>query len=49
MLSEMTTMITGRPTHKERKEILTLQWMTTPDLVIRKHPLLQLQVHVVKS
>ena len=37
MPSEMATMISGRPTHIERKEIETPYCMTTLDLAIRKH------------
>ena len=48
MPSEMATMIIGRPTHKERKEIEILNCMTAQDLAIRKHAWLQLPMHVVK-
>ena len=34
--SEMATMITGRPTHEQRKEITRLYCMTTLDLAIQK-------------
>ena len=37
MPSEMATMIIGRPTHKEKKEIETLRWITKPDLAIQMH------------
>ena len=37
MPSEIATMISGRPTHIDKKEIETLYCMTTPDLAIRKH------------
>ena len=34
---EIATMISGRPTHIDKKEIETPYGMTTPDLAIRKH------------
>ena len=37
MPSEMATIITGRPTHKERKKIETFHCLTIPFLAIRRH------------